>query len=182
MARAGFCFTLLAAGLVRLVAISFCVSVFASCCLCPCVVDKTEGQALEAARRSRKLAPQIPDAILYEGIALIGMSQNAEAIDVLQAALTDASGLKWQRIDTSRPDEGQELTDSKLSEALMSKTEFNHKEWEAFGIQDLRKDDFIKSGDTYFKPRDYACFKPGSGHERKLTMLLALALAKEDEV
>ena len=106
MARAGFCFTLLAAGLVRLVAISFCVSVFASCCLCPCVVDKTEGQALEAARRSRKLAPQIPDAILYEGIALIGMSQNAEAIDVLQAALTDASGLKWQRIDTSRPDEG----------------------------------------------------------------------------
>lgn len=137
---------------------------------------------MEAARRSRILAPQMPDAILFEGIALIGMSQNVQAIEVLQAALTNASGLKWQRIDAGRPEEGRELSDSKLSKALMCKTEFTDQEWKALDIQDLRKDDFIISGDSYFKPKDYACFKHGGAHERKLTMLLALALAKEEEV
>ena len=141
-----------------------------------------EGQALEAARRSRILAPQMPDAIIYEGIALIGMSQNVQAIEVLQAALTNASGLEWQRIDAGRPEGGRELSDSKLSKALMCKTEFTNQEWKALDIQDLRKDDFIISGDSYFKPKEYACFKHGGAHERKLTMLLALALAKEDEV
>lgn len=124
----------------------------------------------------------MPDAIIYEGIALIGMSQNAQAIEVLQAALTNASGLKWQKIGAGRPGEGRELSDSKLSKALMCKTEFTYQEWKALDIEDLRKDDFIISGDFYFKPKEYACFKHGGVHERKLTILLALALAKEDEV
>ena len=36
---------------------------------------------------------------------------------------------------------------------MISKTKFSQHEWEAFGICDLRDDDFIKSGDDkYFKP------------------------------
>ena len=65
-----------------------------------------------------------------------------------------ASGLEWQNIGPSRPPEGRELTasDPDLAKALTSKLMLTQEEWDAIGIRDLRKDDFIKSGDSYFKP------------------------------
>jgi hypothetical protein len=39
----------------------------------------------------------------------------------------------------------------------MSKTQFAQKEWDDFGISDLRYGDFIKSGDAYFTPCMEAC-------------------------
>jgi hypothetical protein len=61
-------------------------------------------------------------------------------------------GLKWVRAGMSRPSEGRELCCEKLARALERKTEFTVKEWNAFGIVDLRHDDFISSADSYFRP------------------------------
>ena len=75
------------------------------------------------------------------------------------------SGLTWKEIGVTQPSEGEELTNSGLSTALLSKTEFNQQEWEAFGISDLRVEHFIKSGISYFKaagwPMCYAWYKAG---------------------
>ena len=62
-------------------------------------------------------------------------------------------GLMWE-IFPERPAQGRELSDSGLASALECKTIFTQREWEAFGISDLRDDDFIKSGDFYFKPAE----------------------------
>jgi hypothetical protein len=62
-------------------------------------------------------------------------------------------GLRWNETGATRPIEGRELTCPELSKALRSKTQFSQHEWDAFGIRDLRDDDFVKSGDNkYFKP------------------------------
>ena len=73
---------------------------------------------------------------------------------------TAPSGLKWKKAvvfspaegEESKPTQGRELENANLAEALLSKREFTSQEWTAFGIGDLRFDDFIKSGQSYFKP------------------------------
>ena len=66
---------------------------------------------------------------------------------------TSISGLQWQVIGDSLPQNGREIFNSALATLLMSKTEFTRKEWDAFGIETpLRKGDFIKSGASYFEP------------------------------
>ena len=35
---------------------------------------------------------------------------------------------------------------------MQDKTEFTQEEWDAFGIKDLGSDDYIKCGDSYYKP------------------------------
>ena len=65
------------------------------------------------------------------------------------------SGLKWRNIGATKPAQGRELlstTYTQLVAALKSKVEFTGQEWAGFGITDLRIDDFIKSGDSYFAP------------------------------
>ena len=62
------------------------------------------------------------------------------------------SGLRWLRSGTARPGVGRELKNAKLAMALRSKTAFTKAEWEAFGITDLRKTDFIEGGGEYFQP------------------------------
>ena len=73
-------------------------------------------------------------------------------------------GLRWQLMGAlrseGRHDPAQllkvglhrELFHAQLALALTSKTEFTQREWDAFGIKDLRKDDFIKSGVNIFSP------------------------------
>ena len=62
-------------------------------------------------------------------------------------------GLKWETTSDGRPTKGEELTNAKLVQALTNKqTEFTLKQWDAFGINDLREDQFVKSGNHYFKP------------------------------
>jgi hypothetical protein len=66
---------------------------------------------------------------------------------------TSISGLQWQVIGDSLPQNGREIFNSALATLLMSKTEFTRKEWDAFGIETpLRKGDFIKSGASHFEP------------------------------
>jgi len=63
-------------------------------------------------------------------------------------------GLKWQNVGLTKPGLGQELDHPQLSEALGDKTEFTQQEWNGFGISNLRMDQFVKSGDGYFKPAE----------------------------
>ena len=68
-------------------------------------------------------------------------------------------GLKWKNMGASKPQKGRDLSKDypKLATALKDKESFTHQEWEefekeAFGMRhDLRHDDFVKSGDSYFK-------------------------------
>ena len=59
---------------------------------------------------------------------------------------------KWLPVGDIEPTTGHNLQNSKLAEALRSKTEFTVQEWEAFGIEVLPTDHFIKSGDSFFQP------------------------------
>ena len=63
-----------------------------------------------------------------------------------------ASGRKWR--DVKKPEEGAELSNAALADALKEKTEFSTEEWAAFGITALHLDHFIKSGNSYYKPFD----------------------------
>jgi len=68
-----------------------------------------------------------------------------------------ASGLKWIKVGTTKPCEGKELSNAVLTRVLKTKTEFTKQEFDALNIlptfvENLRMDDFIMSGDSYFKP------------------------------
>lgn len=47
---------------------------------------------------------------------------------------------------------GRRLQNEKLAKALEKTTEFSGREWEAFGLTDLQKNDVIKVGNGYFTP------------------------------
>mmetsp|Transcript_24236 Transcript_24236/g.35523 ORF Transcript_24236/g.35523 Transcript_24236/m.35523 type:complete len:334 (+) Transcript_24236:542-1543(+) len=66
---------------------------------------------------------------------------------------TDSSCLTWKIIGSTQPSGGQELINAKLARNLLnaSRKEFTKEEWDAFGISDLGMNDYIKSGDSYFK-------------------------------
>jgi hypothetical protein len=61
-------------------------------------------------------------------------------------------GQKWRNVGMAQPKRGKELTNSRLAEALMAKTEFSLEEWDEFCIESLRVDHFIKSGSFFFMP------------------------------
>ena len=57
---------------------------------------------------------------------------------------------------------GRELNNARLASALLAKKtgesgmiEFTPEEWNAFGIIDLRRDDYIRVGDSFLQPRAY---------------------------
>ena len=81
------------------------------------------------------------------------------------------SGLKWEEVGAETPASGVEMTNEKLSEALKSKAEFTHHEWEVFGIKDVRDEHFIKAGGMYFKP----AVLNATGHARVTKHVYALA-------
>jgi len=66
--------------------------------------------------------------------------------------LQPASGLNWENTGATKLTQGRQLTNSKLAKALSTTTTFTQKEYYALGIGNLRHDDFIKSGESYFKP------------------------------
>jgi len=70
----------------------------------------------------------------------------------LGSTLQPASGLNWENTGAIKLTQGQQLTNSKLAKALLTMTTFTQKEFYALGIGNVRHDDFIKSGESYFKP------------------------------
>jgi hypothetical protein len=62
-------------------------------------------------------------------------------------------GLKWRSVGTCRPQTGMECKNTKLSQALLKKTQFIAFEFEEFGIcEKLQYNSYVKVGDTYFLP------------------------------
>ncbi len=69
-------------------------------------------------------------------------------------------GLKWLPAGNTEPRHLKHVRGpgmNLLAEELTKKTEFTKKEWESFGIKDLRPDHFIKSGNSYFQPAGTEC-------------------------
>lgn len=68
-----------------------------------------------------------------------------------------ASGLKWENVGSQKPEQGREISNSKLAIALQEKTQFTASEWSAFHISELQLTAVIKvkgrDGDvSYFRP------------------------------
>ena len=65
-----------------------------------------------------------------------------------------ASGLMWINVGATKPTPGRELNHPGLAEALenLGQVHFSQEEWDTFAIDTLLADDFIQSGDAYFKP------------------------------
>ena len=61
---------------------------------------------------------------------------------------------QWQNVGTTKPTTGRELFNSKLATELQRKQDFTPEEYERYGITKVDKDDFIKAGDSYFKPAE----------------------------
>ena len=85
--------------------------------------------------------------------------QGAKGSNTLQVVFERRapSGLGWKSVGSARPATGKELQNDKLATALSTVKFaewklFNQKQWNGFGIKDLRADNFIKSGASYFKP------------------------------
>jgi hypothetical protein len=70
-----------------------------------------------------------------------------------------ASGLKWKDVGSEEPIRGRELINEKLASQLRHNAEFTQKEWDSFGIEDLRTHHFIKSDVRYFQPADLDYFQ-----------------------
>ena len=83
-------------------------------------------------------------------------SCDAIAERVAAAAITKhtrtVSGLQWDKVEAEIHPHGRELHNSWLATALESQTTFTKQEWERFGIWHLHSEDFIKVGDSFFKP------------------------------
>ena len=63
------------------------------------------------------------------------------------------SGLRWSSAGRKAPARGEELISAELADALTRKTEFEQREWDAFGIDaPVRIETFIESGGSYFRP------------------------------
>ena len=94
------------------------------------------------------------------------------------------TGLKWQRIGAVAPKQARVLTNPNLSAALSERTmaqavaqrrqnqprpaaEFTREEWAAFGVEDLRVDDYVWCGNSYFQPAD-VLFGTRTGEQEKL--------------
>ena len=69
-----------------------------------------------------------------------------------------SSGLEWEIVGDKKPIHGRELNNPELAKALTSKHTFSQKEFDALRIVDLHVNDFIKSGESYFKPAAISCF------------------------
>jgi hypothetical protein len=71
------------------------------------------------------------------------------------SVMYEASGLTWYEAISEELVNGTELSNKKLAEALLhNKTKFTSDEWEDFGINELKREHFIKCGDKYYKPAE----------------------------
>eukprot|EP00966_Prymnesium_polylepis_P225741 5221655-Prymnesium_polylepis.1 len=60
--------------------------------------------------------------------------------------------LKWVEVGANETKNGKELDNQKLAKALQSRTQFIRAELKKFGINELTREHFVKSGDKFFKP------------------------------
>eukprot|EP00966_Prymnesium_polylepis_P132211 3057337-Prymnesium_polylepis.1 len=75
----------------------------------------------------------------------------------------------------ARPAGGRERKSERLCDALAARTEFTQTEWESFGIDDLRLDDVIEVGASYFQPSGEIVVEKGDVRLVSLKWLMELA-------
>lgn len=71
-----------------------------------------------------------------------------------------ASGLTWRKLTGKPSDKDIELFNVPLSALLQIQLEFTQVEWDAFGVENLTVNNFVKVGSLYFKPYDNGHCKP----------------------
>jgi hypothetical protein len=98
------------------------------------------------ASRTNSAAPNRLQPVTAFGV-LAGGEETSQ-----RGTASECSGLMWQCIGATKPSKGQELRHAQLCKALYAKSEFTALEWDTFGITDLGKDHFVKSGAYYFAP------------------------------
>ena len=77
-----------------------------------------------------------------------GEGEEEASREVKLDAASASGGRKMMRT----PSNGRLLVNEKLANALKSKCEFTQEEWDAFGITVLNLQDYIRSGDRYYRP------------------------------
>jgi hypothetical protein len=96
----------------------------------------------------------------YKPEAIPSKRSQPQADGVNLDDLEVASGLKWRNADVAKSyqsgDNPMELKYEKLANALKKEKQkkFTKGTWETFGVTDLRMGNFIKSGESYFRPAD----------------------------
>jgi hypothetical protein len=105
---------------------------------------------------STLLVPNPPDISVQIEFSVDVDLVNGDFIDFILPAFRvagEAPGVVWRRIGANEPAKGRLLTNTGLANALkIPKTEFTREEWDAFGIQDLERSDYILAGGIYFEP------------------------------
>ena len=134
--------------------------------------EKDEERSFDAIRvamgnRSRGVSVQDAEATEAEAIAKLQaiqrgkMARRAASSKVMVAAPPvkkgpPASGLKWYSAGpSSGPIDGVEILCDALADSLNGRNDFvffSRVDWEQFGIDDLRMDEYIESGGYYFRP------------------------------
>jgi hypothetical protein len=147
-----------------------------------CSVENSEVLEWDNEQTKRKLKFKDEDGhkntmLVFGGNSQDNSSSRTKILNMLKAK---DMGLKWLTAGNTEPEKGDNLKDKlepsvheKLADKLRSKTvagkgempswmaipkqaprvaEFTKEEWEDFDIKDLCADDFIKSGDSYFRP------------------------------
>ena len=99
-----------------------------------------------------------PTQVLSSGVLIM---QPCRSVPV---APTDPSeGLVWLSLGSTEPNTGQQLENASLADALTRKTRFTSEEWNAFGINNLRVEHFVKaSTGFYFKPAPHLQWAMGT--------------------
>lgn len=105
---------------------------------------------------STLLVPNPPEISVQIDFSVDVDLVNGDFIDFILPAFRvagDTPGVVWRRIGANKPAEGRLLTNTGLANALkILKTEFTREEWDAFGIQDLKRSDYILAGGIYYEP------------------------------
>jgi len=142
-------------------------------------MDHFEVQELKLLSVLRKHVEHIVWALAREGV----ITESPLQWNV-RLAEEEGLGLKWEPIPqigplNEVPNRGKEISNFRLSVALGSKTQFTREEWEAFGIKDLRGDDYIKvHGVYYFTPAEIDWnLSDNEKKERKLIQRLGFLLS-----
>jgi len=75
----------------------------------------------------------------------------SDANNSIKEATPVILGLQWADVGKMRPVQGREIKNQRLEHVLPFRSEFTAAEWVGFGIDNLQENDFIQSGEVYFK-------------------------------
>eukprot|EP00966_Prymnesium_polylepis_P305543 7060771-Prymnesium_polylepis.1 len=115
-------------------------------------VDRPNPRKVKGPGGKSLLRKSMPDATLLGADAAVLGDEAWQISKISEDVQQLASGLEWCDAGAEEPKHSTELSNERLAQALKRRTKFAEDEWEAFGINELKEEHFIKSGDKYFKP------------------------------